>query len=263
VYVERHGTGAEAYFGLHGWGGDRNTFAPLAPHVPARASLYCADLPACGRSPAPSEWTPEALAEEVARAVTGLGVGAVTLVGNCGGAVFAMLAAGRLGPSLVSRVVMIDPFAYLPRYFRLFASEQFGRRAYEATFANPFGRWLTNQSLRGRRSGTADLTASFAAADHEAARRYLAVFDQCGTVERFRGFAAPVDIAHGERSFGAVKKSLALWRGALPQARVTVLAGAGHMPITEATSEVASLLFGRGSAGEWEGAGAGPGGGLR
>jgi pimeloyl-ACP methyl ester carboxylesterase len=243
VYVERRGSGEVAYFALHGWGGDRRTFAPLAPFVPPAASLYCADLPGCGRSPAPREWSVGAVVSEIVGEVRASTPGRVELVGNCGGAVFALMAAQVLGER-VRRVVMIDPFAYLPRYFRLFLAGDFGRRAYDATFANPVGRWLTNQSLRGRRSGASDLTASFAAADHEVSRRYLALFDEVGGVERFRGFDARVDIAHGERSFGAVKRSLALWRDVLPRARVTVLEGAGHLPIGEATAQVAALLFG-------------------
>ena len=249
MFVERYGTGPDVYFGLHGWGGDRRTFAPLAAHVPARASFHSADLPGCGQSSKPREWTVDAVADEVAETIRNLEAASVTLVGNCGGAVFALLAAGRLGAGRVGRVVMIDPFAYLPRYFRLFTSDVIGRRAYDATFANPVGRWLTNQSLRGRRSGASDLTASFAATDHEVSRKYLALFDEVGGVERFRGFDSKVDIAHGERSFGAVKRSLALWRDVLPQARVTVLKGAGHLPINEAAGQVAALLFGRGGDG--------------
>lgn len=240
--VERHGAGAESYFALHGWGGDRRTFAPLAPHVPARASLYAADLPGYGVSPAPREWTVGAVVKEVVEAVVATGARRATLVGNCGGAIFALLAAQRL-TEVVERVVMIDPFAYLPRYFSLFTSGEFGRRAYNATFANPVGRWITNQSLRGRRAGASDLTASFAEADHEVARRYLALFVEVGNVERFRGFDARVVIAHGEKTFGAVKKSLALWREVLPRASIRELRGAGHMPIEEATEQMAAIVF--------------------
>ena len=244
MFAERYGTGDDVYFGLHGWGGDRRTFAPLGNYVPARASFYSADLPGCGQSAAPREWTVGAVTDEVVTAVLKLGARQVTLVGNCGGAVFALLAAQKLGEGSVARVVMIDPFAYLPRYFKLFTSETVGRHAYNTTFANPVGRWLTNQSLRGRRAGASDLTASFAETDHEVSRRYLTLFDEVGGVERFRGFAAPIEIAHGERSFGAVKRSLALWRAVLPQARVTILKGAGHLPVAEATREVAAVVFG-------------------
>ena len=243
MFVERHGRGVEVYFALHGWGGDRRTFAPLAPYMPETASLYAADLPGCGDSPRPKAWTVGAVVEEIVEAVRELDEKSVTLVGNCGGAVFALLAARELGEA-VERVSMVDPFAYLPRYFKLFNAGEFGRRAYDATFANPVGRWLTNQSLRGRRAGASDLTASFAETDHEAARRYLALYDEVGGVNRFRGCAARVEIAHGEKTFGAVRRSLAMWREALPQVGVRELKGAGHQPVSEATAEVAELIFG-------------------
>lgn len=242
MFVERHGRGPEVYFALHGWGGDRRTFAPLAPFVPEDASLYAADLPGCGDSPRPKAWTVGCVVEEIVEAVRELEEKRVTLVGNCGGAIFALLAARELGEQ-VGRVSMIDPFAYLPRYFKLFNAGEFGRRAYDATFANPFGRWLTNQSLRGRRAGASDLTASFAEIDHEAARRYLALYEEIGGVEIFRGLRVHVEIAYGERTFGAVKRSLALWRDVLPGAGVRELKGAGHQPFAEATAQVSEVIF--------------------
>lgn len=246
MFVERYGRGGEVYFALHGWGGDRRTFAPLAPFVPASASLYSADLPGCGDSTAPREWSVVAVVAEIVKSARETNAARVNFVGNCGGAVFALLAAQELGDA-VGRVLMIDPFAYLPRYFRLFLAGDFGRHAYHATFANPLGRWLTNQTLRGKRDGAGDLTATFADVDHEVARRYLALFDEVNGVERFRGFAAPVEIAHGEKTFGAVRRSLAMWRDVMPHARVRELKGVGHSPIEEASAEVAELLFGSGS----------------
>lgn len=260
MYVERYGCGGEAFFALHGWGGDRRTFAPLAPHLPAGASLYSADLPGCGRSPAPREWSVAAIVEEVLRAVRAFVPWRVQLIGHCGGAVFALLAAEALGER-VGHVVLIDPFAYLPRYFRLFLAGDFGRHAYAATFANPVGRWLTNQTLRGRRGAAGDLTASFAGTDHETARRYLALYDEVGGVERFRGLNVAVEIVHGEKTFGAVRRSLALWQDVLPQARVRELRGAGHQPLTEATEQTARVIFGPPDAGEIRGADARESGG--
>ena len=242
MFVERHGRGDEAFLALHGWGGDRTTFAPLASYVPARASLYTADLPGCGRSPRPREWSSAAIVEEVVEVARSLETTRLSLVGNCGGAVFALLAAKALGTRVV-RVTMLDPFAYLPRYFRLFLAGDFGRRAYQATFATPLGRWLTNQALTSRREGGSDLTATFADTDHDAARRYLAIFDEIGGVDIFRGLVTPVEILYGEKTFGAVRRSLALWRDALPHARARVLEGAGHLPLEEATAQVAKEVF--------------------
>ncbi|HEX8500022.1 MAG TPA: alpha/beta hydrolase [Pyrinomonadaceae bacterium] len=260
MFVERQGRGEEAYLALHGWGGDRRTFAPLAPFVPEGASLYCADLPGCGHSPPPREWSPEAVVEEVIESARSVAPGRVSLVGNCGGAVFALLAAKRLGRR-VGRVTMIDPFAYLPRYFRLFLAGEFGRRAYHATFATPLGRWLTKQALSPVREGGGDLTASFAGADHESARRYLALFDEIGGVEIFRGADVPVEILYGEKTFGAVRRSLALWREVLPQALFRELKGAGHLPIEEATAGVAEAVFGTSAVASGDAAARAAGGG--
>ncbi|HVF44309.1 MAG TPA: alpha/beta fold hydrolase [Pyrinomonadaceae bacterium] len=242
MHFERHGAGARAFLALHGWGADRSVFAPLAAHVPAGASLYAADLPGCGASPRPREWSVGAIVAEVVETIRALDAGRVTLVGHCGGAVFAMLAA-RQAPRLVGRVVAIDPFAYLPRYFRLFTGEGFGRRAYEATFANTLGRWLTNKTLNAGRDGRADLTASFGSADHEAARGYLVLFASIEGVEVFRGLRAEVELVYGERTFGAVKRSVGMFKGVLPHARAIRLAGARHMPLTEVTAQLARVVF--------------------
>ena len=251
MYVERYGAGGrEVYFGLHGWSGDHRTFAPLAAHVPAPASLYSADLPGCGQSPAPPALTIETVTGEIVEAVhAALDTATtpraqVTLIGNCSGAILGLLAAERI-KARVSRLVLVDPFAYWPWYFRVFVAGNFGRHAYRTTFANPLGRWLTNQSLRGRRTASTDLTHSFGRIDHDVAQRYLALLAEVGGVERFESLGdVPVDIVYGERTFGAVKKSVGMWQGVWPGARAHVLRGAGHLPIIEATAQLAGVIFG-------------------
>ncbi|HEX9917834.1 MAG TPA: alpha/beta fold hydrolase, partial [Pyrinomonadaceae bacterium] len=154
MYVKRYGAGErEFYFGLHGWSGDHRTFAPLAAHIPAGASLYSADLPGCGRSLAPPTLTLETVTREIVEAVLDAVPprAPVTLIGNCSGAILGLLVAERI-KARVGRLVLIDPFAYWPWYFRVFVARSFGRYAYRSTFANPLGRWLTNQSLRNRRT---------------------------------------------------------------------------------------------------------------
>ena len=91
--------------------------------------------------------------------------------------------------------------------------------------------------------GASDLTASFDAVNHETQRRYLALFAEMGALEQFKELRVPVEIVYGEKSFGAVRKSVALWQSVLPNARVSKLAGAGHAPIVEATGQLAVIIF--------------------
>ncbi len=226
------GGGREVYFALHGWGGDRRTFAPLAPFVPDDASLYAQTCRAAATRRGRKTWTVSAVVEEIVESGARASIEQrVTLVGNCGGAVFALLAARELGDA-VGRVSMIDPFAYLPRYFKLFNAGEFGRHAYDATFANPFGRWLTNQSLRGRRAGAKRPDrlvrgrgprgrASLPRALRRGRRR----------ANSSAGSARPSRSRTASGRSARSRSSLALWRDVLPGARVRELKGAGHLPL--------------------------------
>jgi len=241
MHVECYGSGSRVYFGLHGWSGDHATFAPLTRYLPAGFVLYSADLPGYGRSPAPRSWELAAITDEIADAIAGVD-SPVTVIGNCSGAVFALLAAERL-PRRIERLILIDPFAYLPWYFKIFLNKRIGRYAYYSTFANPVGRWLTNLSLSKHRAADTNLTESFVSVSHDVAYRYLALLGELGAVARFGGLRLPVDLIYGARTFGAVKESIALWRGVWPHARCHELAGAGHLPIQEATGQLSEIVF--------------------
>jgi pimeloyl-ACP methyl ester carboxylesterase len=240
--VECYGSGSRVYFGLHGWSGDHATFAPLAAYLPAGAALYSADLPGYGRSPAPRSWELAAITDEIADAIAAAGA-PITVIGNCSGAVFALLAAERMAGS-IERLILIDPFAYLPWYFKIFLDKRIGRYAYYSTFANPLGRLLTNLSLSRHRAADTNLTESFVSVDHEVSYRYLALMGELDDVFRFSRLRLPVDLIYGARTFGAIKKSIALWLDVWPHARRHELAGAGHLPIQEATRQLSEIVFG-------------------
>jgi pimeloyl-ACP methyl ester carboxylesterase len=242
MHVEFYGSGSRIYFGLHGWSGDHSTFAPLAAYLPAGAAIYSADLPGYGRSPAPRHWELAEITEEIASAISGVD-SPVTVIGNCSGAVFALLAAERLA-GRIERLILIDPFAYLPWYFKIFLHKRIGRYAYYSTFANPVGRWLTNLSLSKHRTTETNLTESFVSVSHDVAYRYLEILGKLDGVARFSRLRLPVDLIYGARTFGAVKESIALWRGVWPHARCHELADAGHLPIQEATRQLSEIVFG-------------------
>lgn len=242
MFTEKFGIGSRPFIGLHGWGSDRAVFAPLKERIPNGVSFYAADLPGCGSTLAPAKWSLDAIVADIIETIRSVESRPVTIVGHCGGAVFGLLAA-RIDEDLIERVVAIDPFAYLPRYLRLFTGEGFGRHAYDATFASSLGRRITSSALNAGRENKTDLTASFEAVDHESARNYLDLFASIDSVEEFRGIKVDVDLVYGERSFRAVKKSIEMFREVLPQARTVKLTNARHMPFSEATAEMTRILF--------------------
>src|SRR5262245_44981769 len=242
MFVERYGRGDRIFFGLHGWSGDHTTFAPLINYLPPDATLFCADLPGCGRTQPPGEWRLEVLAREIAAEISKLDSQPVTVIGNCSGAILA-LAAMPLMADRVNRLILIDPFAFAPWYFKLFVATPFGKYAYYSTFANPVGRWITNLSLRRHRTDASDLTVSFRAVDHSASYNYLRVLCAIDGIESFAWIQRPIDIVCGERTFKAIKRSVGMWRGVWPHARVFELEGAGHLPIEEATEDLGRIVF--------------------
>ncbi len=241
MHVHRYGTGPDVYFGLHGWAGSHLTYAPILPHLPPSASFYSADLPGYGASPRPAAWTAEAIGDAIAAEIRRVDAPHVTLVGNCAGGIFGLVAAGIV-PDRVRRIVLIDPFAFLPWYFKVFVHPHYGRIAYRSTFANPMGRWLTNASLRNHRGTDTHLTDSFREIDHEVSLGYLELLDAMGSISRFAALDVDTDIVYGERTFTAVKESVVQWQKLWPKARQWRLT-AGHLPIEEAPADLAAIVF--------------------
>lgn len=245
MYVERYGTGARTYFGLHGWSGGHSTFAPLVKHLPPEATLLSPDLPGYGASRPGRPANLDDVAKELAAAFDRVDSQTFTLIGNCSGALLG-LAALEWAPTLqprVERLVLIDPFAYNPWYFQLFMVPLLGKLAYYSTFANPLGRVVTNLSLRGHRAKETDLTHSFRGIDHAVSYRYLEILASIGSIERWARIVLETDLIHGARTFSAIKRSMGMWQRMWPHARVHTLASAGHLPILESTEELSRLLF--------------------
>lgn len=244
MFIKRYGQGERLFFGLHGWSGDHTTFAPLANFLPSDASLFSTDFPGYGQSPTPREWKIETVADEIADEIEKLN-SPVTLIGNCSGALFG-LSAIEFRPELgrrINRLVLIDPFAFAPWYFKLFVTPPIGHYAYFSTFANPLGRWITNLSLKKHRTEDSDLTDSFREVDHSVSYRYLELMTAIDGINRWAGIRHPIDIVYGARSFAAIKKSVEMWRCIWPQAAIHELATAGHLPIEESTEELSRIIF--------------------
>ncbi len=243
LHVHRFGTGEQHhYLGIHGWGGGWRTFEPLAPFVPEDATLWSVDLPGYGSSAPLREWRWEQLTDRIVETLEAIDAPRFQLVGNCSGAAFGLAAALRR-PDQFERLVLIDLFAYFPWYFELLVAPAVGRMFYATAFQNPVGRWITDRGLADHRAEDSDLTASFEALDHDVVHQYLRMLHQLPAVATFAGLQQPIVLVYGEHTFGAVRESVRRCSRIWPHARAVELAGAGHLPIQEATSTLAAQIF--------------------
>jgi pimeloyl-ACP methyl ester carboxylesterase len=165
-----------------------------------------------------------------------------TIIGNCSGAILAAEVALLLEQPPM-RLVFIDPFAFLPSYFRVFLRKGFGRAAYQGTFANPVGRWITNRVLGGRKDRDTDMMSTFRVVDHEITYRYLQIFGDHEGIQKYRHYDGEVRILTGSRTFAAVRKSVKMWQELWPQAVVRELEGVGHLPIRESPVELVEFML--------------------
>jgi pimeloyl-ACP methyl ester carboxylesterase len=107
---------------LHGWCGDRSFFAPQFDHFSTTHRVVAVDLPGHGESAAPTEYTIEAFATEVATLARNLGLGPVIVFGHSLGAMVA-LALTQQAPDLVRAVAMVDPPPLSKEVWKGFAAQ--------------------------------------------------------------------------------------------------------------------------------------------
>jgi len=244
MYVKAYGRGDRLFVAFHGWGGTHREFVPLAARLPRDARLLSFDLPGYGDSPEPEIWDADAIADSLEQQLDlHAGRRPRTLIGFCSGSLFALLLAHRK-PEWVERIALIDPFATVPWYFRIFLLGGFGRRAYAVTFQTRAGRAVTDKIVRWTQKQDADFTAAFRDMNHETVRKYLALFHHAD-MRRFGDLRVPIDMFYGENTFAEVRKSVAWYGGLWPHAGKIVLLGVGHLPLLKGAEQLASAIFDR------------------
>ena len=241
MHVKQYGEGSKTILAIHGWGGDHREFAPLASRLPRGMRLLSVDLPGYGQSPLPARWDLSLITEELAAVIDEATHGDSTLIGFCSGAFLAMLLA-RERKNRIQRLVLIDPFTYLPWYFKLFTLGEFGRRAYYVSFAGPVGRRIVNRVLQNRQPTDGNFTEAFVHVNHQATLNYLRLFGQFKGHESLRDLNLPVDLAYGVQTFAAVRRSVAYIQQAWPHARIHKLRGVGHLTMVRGARQLAQIL---------------------
>lgn len=244
MFYKSYGDGSDTYLAFHGWAGDHREFSAIAARVPEGACFISCDLPGYGETPLPTEWSLSSIIDQIE---DGLGdfldpMRKVTLIGFCSGVIIALLFAHRR-PDCFKRIVMIDPFAFLPWYFRIFTLGEFGKRAYKSTFESPTGRKITDRILSSTQTSDADFTAAFTTVNHEVTRNYLKLLASLNQRDVFVGFDMPAEIALGEKTFGAVKKSASTIQSLWPGTEVNVLPRTGHLPLIKGARILRRIIF--------------------
>lgn len=244
--IVRHGHGPRWFLGLHGLAGTAETFAPILPHLPDDATLIAVDLPGYGASEAPPEWTIPAIAAVVAAGLRDHGFappdGQWTIVGNCSGAIVGA-AMHQAEPERFARLVLVEPFAYVPWYFDLFTWPLLGPLFFYTTFHTRLGRWLTNRGLRDTGDASVDKTSGFDASAWDTPVHYLRALKRVGSAAAYAGTPGPATLVRGQTTFAAIVTSIAHWRAVWPDAHEVVLAPAGHLPFQEAPEPLAAVAF--------------------
>ena len=236
---------------IHGSGASGASWGPVVGALAGHHHVIRVDLPGCGQSPpGPSYDVPEQ-AGRVAALLDDLGLRHVTLVGHSSGGYLATALAEQR-PDLVGSLALISTGpsldALLPQPFIL-----------RALLAPPLGPLLwpvrTDAMIRKGISATTarpvdipgDVVADLRNITYRTFRKVLrrngAYVAERSVPERLADLDVPVLVIFGA-SDPRYEPSSAHQYDAVPNARVEMLPGVGHVPILEAPETTSELLLG-------------------
>ncbi|MEU9642437.1 alpha/beta hydrolase [Streptomyces sp. NPDC048188] len=236
---------------IHGSGASAASWDPVVPALAEHRHVLRVDLPGCGRSPATGSYDVPSQAGRLAALLDDLGLRSVTVAGHSSGG-YAATALAERRPDLVGALALVstgpglDAFLPQPLLLRLLLAPPLGpllwllrtdtmlRKGIAATAAGPVEipdgmiEDLRGMSYRSFRTVARGNTA------------YLAERD---VPERLAALSVPVLVL-----FGAAdprwEPSSAHRYAAVPDTRLELLPGVGHLPPLEAPGATGELLLG-------------------
>jgi pimeloyl-ACP methyl ester carboxylesterase len=236
---------------IHGSGASGASWGPVVGALADHHHVIRIDLPGCGQSPPASSYDVPEQAGRVAVLLDDLGLRHVTLVGHSsGGYVATALAEQR--PDLVGSLALISTGpsldALLPQPFILRAllapplgpllwprrSDAMIRKGFNATTARPV-------DIPG--DAVADLKNITYRAFRKVLRCNAAYVAERSVPERLADLGVPVLVIFGAAD-PRYEPSSAHQYDAVPNARIEMLPGVGHVPILEAPEATSGLLLG-------------------
>jgi pimeloyl-ACP methyl ester carboxylesterase len=172
-----------------------------------------------------------------------------TLIGFCSG-IGPALTMGTMAPERVERIVMIDPFAFVPWYFRIFLWGRVGRLFYATAFQSSIGRKITDSILKRLQTSDADFTNAFTDLDHDVTLRYLQMLHRVDIRKEFEGLPVDIVILYGKHTFEAVNRSVDIYTRLLPRIKTQPLEDVGHLPMIKGARQLAAAIFDNSASGE-------------
>jgi pimeloyl-ACP methyl ester carboxylesterase len=236
---------------IHGSGAAGASWGLMVPTLAGHHHVVRVDLPGCGASPPAPSYDVPAQADRVAAVLDGLGLRHVAVAGHSSGGYIGTALAERR-PDLVGSLALIStgpgPDALLPQpvVLRVLLGPPFGpliwsmrsdawiRKGVSATAARPVD--VPDDLVAGVRGITYRTMRTVL-------RRYAEYIAERTVPERLAALKVPVLVV-----FGAADPrwdpASARQYDAVPDARVEMLPGVGHLPILEAPEATGKLLLG-------------------
>ena len=242
IGFERTGAGSPLVL-VHGTSANRTRWAPILPALEQRFTVYAMDRRGRGLSTDTAPFALEREFEDVAAVVNEIGE-PVDVLGHSYGALCAMEAALR--SRSVRRLVLYEPAIQTdePLYEegaqqRLEAMIERGERekALETFFVEVVG--VSERELGAMRADPS--WAARVAAVHTVPREF-ADGDYVLDPRRISGLTMPVLMLTGSETLGALRTSTDRIDSALPNSRVQVMEGQGHVAVTSAPDLFTQLV---------------------
>ncbi|GAA0951151.1 alpha/beta fold hydrolase [Virgisporangium aurantiacum] len=242
---------APALLLIHGSGFSGASWSPVVPALAGHHHVIRVDLPGCGQSPPALSYNVPVQAGRVAAVLDDLGLPRVTTVGHSSGGYIATALAEQR-PDLVRSLALISsgpsPDALLPQplLLRVLLAPPLGpllwsrrsdamiRRGISATCARPVD--IPDDLV-------ADVRGTTYRTFRTVLRRNTAYIAQRSVPERLAALEVPMLVIFGtaDRRW---EPSSAHRYDAVPNARVELLPGVGHIPMFEAPERTGELLLG-------------------
>jgi pimeloyl-ACP methyl ester carboxylesterase len=242
LYVEARGQGPRTPALLvHGFASNRETWTTIEPALRAQRRTVAVDLPGFGYSDrTEGDYSPEALADDLASMLDRLGISQVDVVGHSWGCSVSLAFALR-HPARVRRMVLIGAWAFeeqIPPFFRWAREGGVG----EALFELFYRERLEDRAPMGFSEGTVVAQAPVAAIERSLERpgtlraALAAVRGQYYLhMEReYRRIAAPTLVVYGDEDRVALPRYGARLANELQDGRLVIVPRAGHFPMFEA-----------------------------